>query len=81
MAYALRRVQPNRLGHSGEGFDDGGCAFALDDDRWHHRSGGGVELSALTHDMPVERFRTASGEDLSDHPPVVVEFDWDRAAG
>ncbi len=57
------------------------CPNPTSIDKIAYRSGGGVELSALTHDMPVERFRTASGEDLSDHPPVVVEFGWDRAAG
>ena len=50
-------------------------------DKIAYRSGGGVVLQATSHDLPRARFRTASGEDLSDHPPVVVEFDWDRAAG
>jgi hypothetical protein len=26
--------------------------------------------------MPRERFRAPDGEDLSDHPPVVVTFEW-----
>jgi hypothetical protein len=26
--------------------------------------------------MPRQRFRSPAGEDLSDHPPVVVELTW-----
>lgn len=40
------------------------------------RSAGGVELTPTSHDFPRERFRNAAGEDLSDHPPLVVEIDW-----
>jgi endonuclease/exonuclease/phosphatase family metal-dependent hydrolase len=44
------------------------------------RSAGGVQLTATSHDFPTERFQDADGEDLSDHPPLVVEIDW-RAEG
>lgn len=57
------------------------CAHPGSIDKIAYRNGGGVVLQATSHDLPRARFRTASGEDLSDHPPVVVEFDWDRAAG
>jgi hypothetical protein len=40
------------------------------------RSGGGVTLEATSHAMPRERFRAPDGEDLSDHPPVVVDVAW-----
>lgn len=49
-------------------------------DKAAYRSGGGVQLSALDHGFPVERFRTPSGEDLSDHDPLEVHFGWDRSA-
>jgi hypothetical protein len=45
-------------------------------DKVAYRNGGGVTLSATSHDFPRERFRDAEGEDLSDHPPLVVGFRW-----
>jgi len=45
-------------------------------DKIAFRSGGGVTLSVTSHDFPRERFRDADGEDLSDHPPLVVGFHW-----
>ena len=40
------------------------------------RDGGGVTLTPTSHEFPRERFRDADGEDLSDHPPLVVEIEW-----
>jgi hypothetical protein len=40
------------------------------------RSGDEVDLTPTSHDFPRERFRDESGEDLSDHPPLVVEIEW-----
>jgi hypothetical protein len=45
-------------------------------DKIAFRSGGGVTLSATSHAFPRARFRDADGEDLSDHPPLVVGFHW-----
>lgn len=45
-------------------------------DKIAFRSGGGVTLSATSHDFPRQRFRAPDGEDLSDHPPLVVGFHW-----
>ena len=46
-------------------------------DKIAFRDGGGLDLTALMHDVPTERFSGPDGEDLSDHPPVVVTFGWD----
>jgi endonuclease/exonuclease/phosphatase family metal-dependent hydrolase len=53
-----------------------GCAEPGSIDKIAYRGGADVLLEATSHDMPRERFRTADGEDLSDHPPVVVELTW-----
>lgn len=45
-------------------------------DKIAYRNGGGVRLTATSHDVPRERFTAPDGEDLSDHPPLVVEFTW-----
>jgi Endonuclease/Exonuclease/phosphatase family len=45
-------------------------------DKLAYRSGEGVRLTATSHAMPRERFRSPAGDDLSDHPPVVVELEW-----
>ena len=49
------------------------------------RDGANLDLTPTAHDFPRERFRTEDGEDLSDHPPLVVEIEWvvtgDRDAG
>jgi len=45
-------------------------------DKVAFRSGGGVTLEATSHELPRERFRSPAGEDLSDHPPVVVGIRW-----
>lgn len=47
-------------------------------DKIAYRSGSTVYLDATSHDFPTERF-SYKGKDLSDHPPLVVEFDWDAA--
>ena len=35
-----------------------------------------VELEATSHDFPRDRVTSPAGEDLSDHPPLVVGFTW-----
>lgn len=50
-------------------------------DKAAFRSGGGVTFEALAHDNPTERFTRADGEPLSDHPPLVVTFRWEKSAG
>jgi hypothetical protein len=45
-------------------------------DKIAFRSAGGVTLDATDHEMPRERFRDPAGDDLSDHPPLVVSFAW-----
>jgi len=55
------------------------CAETGSIDKIAYRSGGGVDLRAVHHEMPVERFRYPDGTDLSDHPPLAVTFSWDAA--
>ncbi len=50
-------------------------------DKAAFRSSGGATLEALAHDNPTERFTRADGEPLSDHPPLVVTFRWEKSAG
>jgi endonuclease/exonuclease/phosphatase family protein len=45
-------------------------------DKMAYRDGGGVELTPTSHDFPRDQFRDEEGVDLSDHPPLVVGFDW-----
>lgn len=45
-------------------------------DRFAFRSGGGVELRALSHRFERDRFMRDDGEPLSDHDPVAVVFEW-----
>jgi len=52
------------------------CSDTGSIDKIAFRSGGGVTLSVTSHDFPRSRFRDADGEDLSDHPPLVVGFHW-----
>ena len=56
------------------------CADPGAIDKIAFRSGGDVELDAVSHDNPTERFTSPTGEDLSDHPPLVVRFAWGRAS-
>ncbi|HEX6417865.1 MAG TPA: endonuclease/exonuclease/phosphatase family protein [Acidimicrobiales bacterium] len=46
-------------------------------DKIAYRSGDGVTLTATSHDFPRARFRSPAGDDLSDHPPLVVEIAWE----
>lgn len=48
-------------------------------DKFAYRSGGGIDLDAISIDFPRDRFSDASGRPLSDHPPVVATFGWDLA--
>lgn len=52
------------------------CAETDSIDKIAYRSSPDVTLEATSHDFPTERF-SYKGKDLSDHPPLVVEFDWD----
>jgi hypothetical protein len=54
-----------------------GCADPGMIDKVAYRGGEGVALTAVSHDVPRERFRSPAGDDLSDHPPVVVELTWE----
>jgi endonuclease/exonuclease/phosphatase family metal-dependent hydrolase len=56
-----------------------GCADTGAIDKLAYRSGGGVELEATAHDFPRQRFTSPQGEDLSDHPPLVVELVWEAS--
>lgn len=53
-----------------------GCTSPGSIDKVAIRSGGGVTLEATSHAFPRDRFKDAAGDDLSDHPPLVVELDW-----
>lgn len=54
------------------------CADTSSIDKIAYRSGDGVTLTATSHDMPRDRFSAPDGTDLSDHPPLAVEFAWER---
>lgn len=56
------------------------CEHPTSIDKIAYRSGGGLDLVPRSIDQPTDRFRRSSGAPLSDHPPVVAEFDWDLAA-
>jgi endonuclease/exonuclease/phosphatase family metal-dependent hydrolase len=47
-------------------------------DKVAYRSGGGVTLEPVRHEFLAERFTAPTGEALSDHEPLLVEFAWDR---
>jgi hypothetical protein len=53
------------------------CAEPASIDKFAYRDSSTVDLSALEIDFPRERFTSPTGEDLSDHPPVVVRWRWD----
>ena len=57
-----------------------GCTAVTSIDKVAFRSGGGVTLTATGHEMPRAKFRDAAGHNLSDHPPVVVTFHWEKAS-
>lgn len=46
-------------------------------DKFAYRDSSTVDLEPLGIDFPRGRFSAASGDDLSDHPPVVVRWRWD----
>jgi hypothetical protein len=48
-------------------------------DKAAYRDGDGVDLTPTSHTYPRADFRDDEGGDLSDHPPLVVVFDWDAA--
>jgi hypothetical protein len=52
------------------------CSETSSIDKVAFRSGGGVTLTVTSHDFPRERFKDDQGDDLSDHPPLVVGFHW-----
>jgi hypothetical protein len=54
------------------------CPEVSSIDKVAFRSGGGVTLGVTSHDFPRARFRSPQGEDLSDHPPLVVGFHWQK---
>ncbi|TKX18201.1 hypothetical protein C1H76_9674 [Elsinoe australis] len=47
-------------------------------DKVLYRSGTGVQLTARTFEYASERFLQANGSILSDHNPVLVNFDWKK---
>jgi endonuclease/exonuclease/phosphatase family metal-dependent hydrolase len=57
------------------------CAETDMIDKVAFRSGEGVDLTATSHTVVRERFRSPTGDDLSDHPPLVVEFSWEATGG
>jgi hypothetical protein len=52
------------------------CAETDSIDKIAVRGGDDVTLTPTSHDFPRERFTAPDGEDLSDHPPLVVEIEW-----
>lgn len=57
------------------------CARDESIDKFAYRSGSGVALEPTLIDFPEHRFRGPDGEDLSDHPPLVVRWSWDALPG
>lgn len=53
------------------------CAEGASIDKAAYRDGAGLDLTPLSHTYPASEFRAPSGEDLSDHLPLVVGFSWD----
>jgi hypothetical protein len=53
------------------------CPETGDIDKIAYRDGGGLRLTPASHDFPAERFVDGDGEALSDHEPLVVDFDWE----
>lgn len=46
-------------------------------DKAAYRDGPGVDLTPLSHTYPAADFLGPDGEDLSDHLPLAVTFEWD----
>ena len=49
-------------------------------DKFAFRSGGDIELTALTHQFERDKFERADGEPLSDHDALAVTFEWTAPA-
>jgi endonuclease/exonuclease/phosphatase family metal-dependent hydrolase len=54
-----------------------GCNEPASIDKIALRSADGVTLTPTAHSFPRSRFTDPEGVALSDHPPLVVEIDWD----
>ncbi len=52
------------------------CADPTRIDKFAFRSAAGIALEPLSWRFEAEKFRDASGEDLSDHEPLKVEWRW-----
>ncbi len=48
-------------------------------DKFAYRASSSVSLTPISIEFPEETFRSVTGEDLSDHPPLVVRWSWDAA--
>ena len=55
------------------------CPDPSNIDKVAFRSSDAMSLTALSHDVPADRFVDPAGEPLSDHDPVVVDFAWQSA--
>ncbi len=53
------------------------CADPGSIDKFAYRSSDTVDLTPLELEFPRDRFSTTTGDDLSDHPPLVVRWAWD----
>ncbi len=49
-------------------------------DKVAYRDGGALDLTAASHDFVPELFLDGSGNDLSDHEPLRINFSWDVLA-
>lgn len=56
------------------------CAEPGSIDKFAYRDSSTVDLTPLELDFPRDRFSTTTGDDLSDHPPLVVRWSWDVPA-
>jgi endonuclease/exonuclease/phosphatase family metal-dependent hydrolase len=56
--------------------DTTSCTETDSIDKIAYRSAGNITLKATDHELPRDRFKDPAGDDLSDHPPLVVTFHW-----
>jgi hypothetical protein len=49
-------------------------------DKAFFRNNGQITITPESHNYARDKFRRSDGADLSDHPPLVVEFSWASAA-
>jgi hypothetical protein len=49
-------------------------------DKFAFRSGGGIDVTPLSHRFEREKFQRSDGEPLSDHDALAVTFEWTAAA-